>query len=79
LVEENKWEEAVEKLLGQIEKYPNFTPIKQNYLTAASICEMELGDRARAAAILAECAEKHSGTDLAAEAEKQLKRIRGIE
>lgn len=79
LIEEKKWEEAVNKLLEQAAKYPRYTPFMQNYLSAASICELELGDNERAASILEMCIEKHGGTGLAEEAEKQLKRIRGQE
>jgi TolA-binding protein len=75
--EQKRWRDAVKLLLELPLKYPDYTRFAQNYLMAASIHEQELGEQDRAAEILKTCMERYPGTTLAAEAEKQYRRIRG--
>ncbi len=75
--EQEKWREAAERLLELPDRYPLYRPFGENYLRAASIHERELNDPERAARILRDCMNRYPGTDLAAEAEKQYKRITG--
>lgn len=77
-VEQKKWREAAERLIALPDKYPNYVKFRENYLKAASIHEVELNDKKGAAEILETCMNRYPGTDLAAEAEKQYKRIKGI-
>ena len=75
--EQEKWQKAAERLLELPERYPRYPRFGENYLRAASIHERELNDPERAADILRDCMNRYPGTDLAAEAEKQYKRITG--
>jgi len=76
LTEDDRWEEAVTRLLELIDSYPGYRNFRGNYLRAASICEEKMNDPDRAAKILMECIERYPGTNLAGEARKQLNRIR---
>ncbi len=76
-VEQGKWPEAARRLIALPDKYPNYVKFRENYLKAASIHERELKDKKGAAEILETCMRRYPGTDLAAEAEKQHKRIKG--
>jgi TolA-binding protein len=76
-VEQGKWREAAGRLIELPDKYPNYAKFRGNYLKAASIHERELNDKKSAAEILETCMNRYPGTDLAAEAEKQHKRIKG--
>ncbi len=78
LIAEKKWDEAIERLLSLISKYPQYTPFRGNYLRAASIYENELKDKKMAMTTLNECIEKFPESSLAEEAEKQLNRIRSL-
>lgn len=75
--EQEKWREAAGRLLELPDRYPRYTRFGENYLRAASIHERELNDTEHAAEILRDCMNRYPGTDLAAEAEKQYKRITG--
>ncbi|MCU0639783.1 MAG: tetratricopeptide repeat protein [Candidatus Krumholzibacteria bacterium] len=79
LTEQKKWKEAADHLLGLPSRYPDYARFNRNCLLAASIYEKELGDAARAAEILRDCAGRHGGTDIADEARKQLERIERLE
>ncbi len=74
--EQKMWARAAELLVELPDKYPDYTGFMQNYLMAASIYENEMGDAVRASRILLLCIDKYPGTGLAAEAEKQLARIK---
>jgi TolA-binding protein len=76
--EQGEWNLAAEHLLELPGKYPDYARFDNNYLMAASIYEKELGNRDKAAAVLETCIKKYPGTGLAAEAEKQRNRIKGI-
>ena len=77
LVEQEKWQEAARRLLELPDRYPRYHRFRENYLRAASIHERELNDPERAAEILRDCMNRYPGTDLAAEAERQHRRITG--
>lgn len=77
LVEQERWTEAASRLLALPGRYPQYHKFKENCLMAAAIYETELDDPERAAEILQSCASKYPGTALAAEALKQVERIRG--
>jgi tetratricopeptide (TPR) repeat protein len=70
-----EWEKAADLLLSLPEKYPGYPRFRENYLTAASIYEKELGDGKRAAEALRICMERYPGSPLAAEAEKRYRRL----
>jgi tetratricopeptide (TPR) repeat protein len=70
-----RWEEAADLLLRLPEKYPGYPRFRGNYLMAASIYEKELGDSKRAAETLRICMERYPGSPLAAEAERQYRRL----
>ncbi len=76
-VEQGKWREAAGRLIALPDKYPDYVKFRENYLKAASIHERELKDKKGAAEILETCMNRYPGTELAAEAEKQHKRIKG--
>jgi tetratricopeptide (TPR) repeat protein len=71
-----RWEEAISLLLRLPDEYPRHPRFRENYLIAASIYERELGDPAKAAETLRICMERYPGTPLAAEAEKQYRRLK---
>ncbi|MBN2070084.1 MAG: tetratricopeptide repeat protein [Candidatus Krumholzibacteriota bacterium] len=73
---QKKWKEAAERLTTLPDKYPEYGRFAQNYLTAASIYEKELGDREKAIETLQACVERYEGSDLAVEAQRHLERIR---
>ena len=70
-----RWEETAGLLLQLPEKYPGYPRFRGNYLMAASIYEKELKDSKRAAEALRACMERYPGSPLAAEAEKQYRRL----
>ncbi len=70
-----RWEEAAARLLQLPDKYPRYPRFWGNYLMAASIYERELGKPDKAVEVLEQCIERFPGTALAAEAEKQHKRL----
>lgn len=70
-----EWEKAAELLLQLPERHPYYPGFRTNYLTAASIYEKELGDAKRASQALRICMERYPGSPLAAEAEKQYRRL----
>jgi TolA-binding protein len=74
--EQEEWQEAANRLIELPHRYPFYRRFRENYLMAASIYERELGDADKAAEILGLCVEKYPGTDVALEAEKQLKRLK---
>jgi len=76
LVEAARLSEAVERLLKLPDRYPDYTPFRENYLRAASIYETELGDREQAKRTLEACAAKYPGTELAQAARKELARLK---
>lgn len=78
LSEQGKWDEAATRLIDLPDLYPAFIRLRGNYLMAASIYEEELGDSDRAVEILQRCIEKYPGTDLAVEAERQLRRLKDL-
>jgi TolA-binding protein len=73
--EHGEWREAARRLLELPDRYPVYHRFRANYLKAASIHETELKEKKRAAEILQECMNRYPGTDLAAEAEAQYRRI----
>lgn len=75
--EQEKWRQAADRLLELPDRYPRYRRFGENYLRAASIYERELNDPERAATILQDCMSRYPDTELAAEAEKQYKRITG--
>lgn len=75
LAEQGRWQEAASSLIALPGRYPGFQRFMGNYLMAASIYENELGDDKRAIETLRLCAGRYPGTDLAAEAERQIERI----
>jgi tetratricopeptide (TPR) repeat protein len=77
LAERTRWREAAERLVRLPDRYPDYTPFRQNYLRAASIHERELADPEGAARLLETCVAKYPGTELARAAEKELSRLRG--
>ncbi len=77
--EQDKWHDAIRLLLLLPDKYPRYTRFRENYLAAASIYENELGDGDAAAETLSKCMERYRGSNLAAEAERQYRRIKGPE
>ncbi len=70
-----EWEKAANLLLQLPDKYPGYPPFRLNYLRAASIYEKELGDTTRASQALRICMERYPGSPIAAEAEKQYRRL----
>jgi len=77
LIEQRRWEEAATLLLTLPGEYPQYHRFKGNCLMAASIYENELGDPARAAEVLRDCAAAYPDTPVADEALKQCERIMG--
>jgi TolA-binding protein len=75
LAEQDRWEEAASSLIALPGRYPGYTRFMGNYLMAASIYENELGDDTRAVETLRLCVSRYPGTDLAAEAQRQIERI----
>ncbi len=75
LSEQEKWNRAVERLLDLPERYPYYENFRGNCLMAASICEKELNDRNRAVEILRRCSKKYPGSEVAREAEEQIRRL----
>jgi tetratricopeptide (TPR) repeat protein len=78
MTEQEEWAAAADRLLELPALYPYYTRFRGNYLMAASIYERELNDADRAAEILRRCIEEYPETDIAVEAEAQLKRIKGM-
>lgn len=75
LAEQDRWQEAANGLIALPGRYPGYRRFMGNYLMAASIYENELGDDGRALETLRLCVQRYPGTDLAAEAERQIARI----
>ncbi len=75
---QGKWAEAASYLLSLPAKYPDYHKFGQSFLMAASIHENELGDTEKAVQILQNCIERYAETELADEAEKQIKRIKEL-
>ncbi|HVO76611.1 MAG TPA: tetratricopeptide repeat protein, partial [Candidatus Bathyarchaeia archaeon] len=76
LVEDKRWEEAAKRLVALPDRYPEYSPFRENYLQAASIYDKELGDRQRAEATLETCVARYPNTDLARAASKELARLK---
>ncbi len=77
LAERKRWREAAELLVKLPDRYPDYSPFRENYLRAASIHERELADAEGAARILEACVAKYPGTELARVAGDELERLRG--
>jgi tetratricopeptide (TPR) repeat protein len=77
LVEMEKWEEAVDRLLALPEKYPGYRRFQMNYLTAASILDAEIGDKARAVEVLEICIKMFPETESALQSKRELQRLQG--
>ncbi len=75
LTETKRWKEAAERLTTIVDRYPDYSPFRGNYLRAASIYEKELGDRTQAIRELETCAAKYPGTELAGAARRELARL----
>ncbi|MFA4947336.1 MAG: tetratricopeptide repeat protein [Candidatus Krumholzibacteriia bacterium] len=76
LTEDKRWKEAAEHLTAIPDRYPDYSPFRENYLRAASIYEKELGDKEEAIRALETCVAKHPGTDIAGVANKELARLK---
>ncbi len=76
LTEMKRWKEAAERLTAIVDRYPDYSPFRRNYLRAASIYEKELGDRTQAISELETCAAKYPGTELADAANRELARLK---
>jgi tetratricopeptide (TPR) repeat protein len=76
LTEDKQWKAAAERLTAIPDRYPDYSPFRENYLRAASIYEKELGDREHAIQVLETCAAKYPGTELAGAALKELARLK---
>ena len=76
LVEARRWSEACNRLLALCDRYPDYTPFRENYLRAASIYETELGDGEGAIRTLETCVAKYPGTDIAQAADRELARLK---
>ena len=77
LAERKRWREAADRLAKLPDRYPDYTPFRENYLRAASIHERELGDPEGAARLLETCVAKYPDTELARAAARELARLRG--
>jgi tetratricopeptide (TPR) repeat protein len=75
LADAGRWKEAAERLTAIVDRYPDYSPFRRNYLRAAAIYEKELGDKAQAIRELETCAAKYPGTELADAARRELGRI----
>jgi tetratricopeptide (TPR) repeat protein len=75
LAEQGRWDEAAAGLIALPGRYPGYQRFMGNLLMAASIYENELGDDRRAVETLRLCLARYPGTDLAAEAQRQIARI----
>jgi len=76
LTEDKRWEAAAERLTAIPDRYPDYSPFRENYLRAASIYEQELGDKEHAEKVLETCVAKYPKTELAGAALKELARLK---
>ena len=76
LTEDKRWKAAAERLTAIPDRYPDYSPFRENYLRAASIYEKELGDRESAIRVLETCAAKYSETELAGAVRKEIARLK---
>ena len=74
---QKKWEKTAERLLSLPGKYPEYPRFAQNFLTAASIYEKELGNKEKAVETLEKCVERYPETTLSKEAKKHINRMKG--
>jgi TolA-binding protein len=76
LTEDKRWKAAAERLTAIPDRYPDYSPFRENYLRAASIYENELGDKGQAIGALETCVAKYPKTELAGAALKELARLK---
>ncbi|MCX5752358.1 MAG: tetratricopeptide repeat protein, partial [Candidatus Krumholzibacteria bacterium] len=76
LTEDKRWKAAAERLTAIPDRYPDYSPFRENYLKAASIYEKELGDRETAIRVLETCAAKYPETELAGTALREIARLK---
>jgi TolA-binding protein len=76
LVEMERWQDAVDRLLSLPKKYPSYLKFQMNYLTAASILADKLKDTETARLTLNKCIERYPGSKAASLAAEQLKNLK---